>query len=85
MNRAFDGNNVSYKGAGLAVTRFGGALYLSLAIDLDVYLRRIPSQLSLAALAVARWYGKFLDCTVTSSACENDRYAMPHALDCTVH
>lgn len=80
MNRAFDTSHVGYKGAGWAVTRFGGALYLSLAIDLDVYVRRIPPQLSSAALVIARQYGKFLDCTVTSSARENDRSAMPHAL-----
>ena len=80
MNRAFDTSHVGYKGAGWAVTRFDGVLYLSLAIDLDVYVRRIPPLLSSAALVIARRYGKFLDCTVTSSAREKDRSAMPHAL-----
>ena len=84
MNRAFDASHVGYKGAGWAVTRFGGALYLSLAIDLDVYVRRIPPQLSSAAIAIARQYGKFLDCTLTSSVGENDRSAMPDALACTL-
>ena len=45
-NRALDANHVRYKGAGWTVNRFGGALYLSLAIDLDIYVRRIPPQLS---------------------------------------
>ncbi len=84
MNRAFDASHVGYKGAGWAVTRFGGALYLSLAIDLDVYVRRIPPQLSSAAIAIARQYGKFLDCTLTSSVGENDRSAMPDALAWTL-
>ena len=42
-NGALDANHVGHKGARWAVTRFGGALYLSLAIDLDIYVKVNPT------------------------------------------
>lgn len=80
MNRAFDASHVGYNGPSWAVTRFGGALYLSLALGADIYVRRIPAQMSRGALALARQYEKFLDCTVTSPSIVQDRWAMPSAL-----
>ena len=80
MNREFDASHVGYNGPIWAVTRLGGALYLSLALCADIYVRRIPAQMSRGALALARRCEKFLDCTVTSPSSVEDRWAMPSAL-----
>ena len=80
MNRAFDASHVGYHGPDWAVTRFGGALYLSLALGADIYVRRIPAPMSADALALARRCEKFLDCTVASPTSDKDRWAMPAAL-----
>jgi hypothetical protein len=85
MNRAFDANHVGGNGAGWAVTRFGAALYLSLALGSDIYVKRVPSQISPSALALARQCEKFLDCTVVSHLSEHNRWAMSPALACTLH
>lgn len=84
MNRAFEASHVGYNSSGWAVTRFGGALYLSLALGLDIYVKRIPAKMSRGALALARQCEKFLDCTVTSPMAVKDRSAMPLALACTL-
>ena len=77
MNRIFHHTQSGLQGAGWAVTRFGGMVYLSLSMWDEIYVRCVPRALSAEAVATARHFDRFLDCTIASSNTPDDSCAMP--------
>jgi len=80
MNRIFHHAQSGLQGAGWAVTRFGGMVYLSLSIWDEIYVRCVPRSLSSVAASTARRFGRFLDSTVSNGHTSDDPCAMPAML-----
>ena len=67
-------------GAGWAVTRFGGVVYLSLSMWNEIYVKRVPRPLSAEAVAAARRFDRFLDSMISTPNAPDDPCAMPEIL-----
>ena len=80
MNRIFHHAQSGLQGAGWAVTRFGGVVYLSLSIWDEIYVRCLPRHLAAEAVATARRFDRFLDSTVSGRHSTDDACAMPAIL-----
>ena len=77
MNRIFHHTQSGLQGAGWAVTRFGGMVYLTLSMWDEIYVRCVPRDLSAEAVATARRFDRFLDSTIASPNTLDDSCAMP--------
>jgi len=77
LNRAFHDAQPELNGVGWVVTRFAGAVYLSLRIGDEIYIRLVSPKCSPGALDLARRFNRFLDCNVASANTESEPSAMP--------
>ena len=80
MNRIFHQIQRGLQGAGWAVTRFGGVVYLSLSMWNEIYVKRVPRSLSAEAVAAARRFDRFLDSMISTPNAPDDPCAMPEIL-----
>lgn len=80
MNRIFHHAQSSLQGAGWAVTRFGGVVYLSLSMWDEIYVKCVPRSLAAVAASTARRFDRFLDSTVSNRHSSDDSCAMPAIL-----
>ena len=75
--------NLMKGGAGWAITRFAGAEHLSLQLGSEIYVRRVPKNISKSLVCRAKSEQRFLDCSV-ETADSNVQGAMPLALAYTL-
>ena len=80
LNREFHENQPGLQGAGWVITRFAGYLYLSLSMEKEIYVKRVPRTLSTTAVAVAKSFGRFLDGTVGADDHSREPWSMTLAL-----
>lgn len=80
LNRAFSQAQPELAGVGWVVTRFAGVVYLSLCLGDEIYVRRIPAEISAQAIDLARTFNRFLDCAIATGSPTRESSAMPVAL-----
>jgi hypothetical protein len=80
LNRLFHHAQPGLDGVGWVVTRFAGAVYLSLCIGDEIYIRLIPVKFSTQALVLAKRFDRFMDCSVAIGKTAPDSSAMPLSL-----
>ena len=71
--------NLMKGGTGWAITRFAGAEHLSLQLGSEIYVCRVPKDVSRPLVCRAKSEQRFLDCSV-ETADSNVQGAMPLAL-----
>jgi hypothetical protein len=80
LNRLFHQAQPGLDGVGWVVTRFAGAVYLSLCMGDEIYIRLIPQKYSPQALALAKRFDRFMDCSVATGITASNSSAMPFSL-----
>lgn len=80
LNRLYRQAQPGLEGIGWAVTRFAGAVYLSLCLGDEIYISQVPPKLSPQALSLARRFDRFMDCSVASDRSAGNSSAMPFSL-----
>lgn len=80
LNRLFHQAQPGLDGAGWVVTRFAGAVYLSLCMGDEIYISLIPPKFSPQALDLAKRFDRFMDCSVATDKATSGSSAMPFSL-----
>lgn len=80
LNRGFHEAQPALRGVGWVVTRFAGAVFLSLGLEDEIYVRRVPVQLSGPIVRLAKSAERFLDCWVPGQAANEETSSMPQSL-----
>jgi hypothetical protein len=80
LNRGFHEAQPDLQGVGWVITRFAGAVFLSLSLGDEIYVRRVPVPLSPQAVALAKNAGRFLDSSVADHPRDERSSSMPQSL-----
>lgn len=65
LNRAFYDAQIGLHHSGWAVAVFVGSVYLSLAMHDEIFVRRVPTNLTADAISVAERFNCYFECAVS--------------------